>query len=140
MNVDSIGAGAIEISGQRSESTLKIRRTAGRVVPGIADIVSGRGIEGQRVSITVEGAIQRHSGIDSVVQSTLYNIGKLCFSGNGQHAPVPHHVADRGTTFAVGAEIGQLVGISERFSIGSRTDPAGDVHFRGSHVVPESGQ
>src|SRR5580658_8710625 len=137
MYVDSVRAGAVEIPRERPERALEVRRTAGYVIPGISDLVSRGRIKRQRIAIAIERAVERHAGIDSVIQSALYNIGELGISSDGKHAPVPHHIADGGAAFAVGAEIRQLVGIPESFPIRPRTDPAGDIHLSRGRVVPE---
>src|SRR5208337_14542 len=105
MHIDSVRTGAVEISRERPECALQVRGTAGHVVPGIPDLIASRWIEGQRIAIAVERAVERHPRIDSVIQSALDDIGKLCVPGCGKHAPVPHHVADGGTTLAVRAEV-----------------------------------
>src|SRR6202011_5206577 len=74
VHIDSVAAGAVEISRQRTEGALQIRRTTSRVVPRVADLISGRGIESQRVAIAVHRSIQRHSGIYPVIECTLNHI------------------------------------------------------------------
>src|SRR5579864_9772550 len=113
MRINSVRAGAVEVSRKRPEGALEIRRTARYVVPGIPDLISRRWIKSKRVPIAVQRAVKRHAGIDSVIQGTFHDVGELCVTGGGQHSPVPHHVADGGTAFPVSAEIRQLVGVSE---------------------------
>ncbi len=113
MNVDAILAGAVEVAGQRRKRALNIRRTAGRVVPGIPNHIARRGLEGQRVAIAVHLPIERHSGVDAVIQRPLHHIGKPRLAGRGQQARVPHHVPDRGAALSIGTRIGQLIRISK---------------------------
>src|SRR5258708_36757297 len=87
-------AGAVEISGKGSKDALEVRRTAGRVVPGIANGFSKGGIESQRIAVAIEPAVERHSGIDAVIESPLDDVGKLRVSRAGQHAPMPPHLAN----------------------------------------------
>src|SRR5271165_2141655 len=105
MYVNSVCAGAVEISRKGPECALQVRRAASHVVPGIPDLIASRWIERQRVAIAVERAVERHARINPVIQSAFDNIGKLCVPGCGEHAPVPHHVADGSATLAVRAEV-----------------------------------
>ena len=50
-------------------------------------------------------------------------------SGGGEHTPVPHHVTDGGTALAVGAGVGQFVGVAEGFAVAAGADSAGDIHL-----------
>src|SRR5262249_49963357 len=54
--------------------------------------------------------------------------------------PVPHHVANGGTTLSIRTKIRQFVSISERFPIRSRPHTPADVHFGADHVLPENVQ
>ena len=119
MNVNAIATCAVQISRQRSERALEVGRTTGYVVPGIADFVSGRRIERQRIAIAVERSIQRHAGVDPVVECSFDYIGEFRISRSREHAPVPHHVADGGAAFTVSAEVWQLIGIPKSFAVGT---------------------
>src|SRR6478672_3257348 len=68
VKIDSIAAGAVEVSWQGSESTLEIRRTTSGVVPGIANLLSGGRVKRQWIPIAIKCSVERHSGIDAVIQ------------------------------------------------------------------------
>ena len=129
MQINSVLARAIEISGKRSKDAFEIRRTASRVIPRIADFFAGGRIKGERVAVTIKSAIERHPGIDAVIESALEDVGELGVSRCGEHAPVPHHVSNRGAAFAIREVVWQLVGITESLAVRARADSAGDVHF-----------
>ena len=137
MHIEALAASAVKVSWERSECTLEIWWAASCVVPGIADLVASRCIEGERIAIAIKRSIERHSRIDTVVQRPFHYIRKLGIAGRRQHAPVPHHVSDRGATFSIGAEIGEFVSISKGLSLSSRTHSAADIHLRGNHVIPQ---
>ena len=118
MHINSVVAGAVEISRQRPKDALQVRRTAGRVVPWITDLISRRRIKRQRVAIAVRRSIERHPRVYAVVERPLDNIGELTVSSRRQHPPAPHHVADGGTALSISAEIRQFVGITEGLPIG----------------------
>src|SRR6185437_1917427 len=106
MYVHSILAGAIKITGKRTEGALQIRRAAGSVIPGIANVaataksVKCRRIEGQRIAIAIGGPIERHARIDTIVEGALDYVGELRLAAGREHSPVPHHVADGCAAFA----------------------------------------
>src|ERR1700682_3064289 len=58
MHVNAVAAGAIEISRKRGEGAFEIWWTAGDVVPLVANLVATGRIEGQRITITIEGAVE----------------------------------------------------------------------------------
>ena len=138
MHIYAVLAGAVEISGQGRERTLDVRWAAGYVVPGIPNIraaaesVEMCGIKGQRIAIAIGRSIERHSGVDSVVESALDHVGELRLATRGQHAPVPHHVADCGAAFAIGLRVGQFVWSAKGFPLGACADTPGDVHLPAS--------
>src|SRR5262249_28981069 len=77
MDVQAVFAGAVEIARQGREGALEIRRAAGGVVPGIADVLARRRVERQRIAIAVQRAFERHARVDAVVQRTLDDVGEL---------------------------------------------------------------
>ena len=95
------------------------------------------GSKAKRIAVTIKRAVERHAGIDAVVQGALNDVGIFGFAGGGEHAPVPHHVADGRAAFAIGGEIGQLVRIAKGFALAASADAAGDVHLRRDQVVPQ---
>src|SRR5258708_15846193 len=84
--------GAVEISRERRQGALQIRRTARRVIPLIANLVSARWIKRQRVAVAIERAAQRHPRIDAVVERAFDDVGILRFTGSLHLAPLPHLV------------------------------------------------
>src|ERR1700730_17754074 len=68
MHVNTVAAGAIEISRERGEGALEIWGTAGDVVPLVANLVTTGRIEGQRITIAIERSVERHPRINSVVE------------------------------------------------------------------------
>ena len=83
----SLAGAFVEVARQRGKGALQIGRAASSVVPGIADVsigcvtvarVPGR-IERERIAIAIHLAIERHPGIDAVVERTFDNIGKARF-------------------------------------------------------------
>ena len=130
VEINALSAGAVEISRQRSESPFQVRRAARRVVPLVANLVATGRVERQRIAIAIERAIKRHPGIDAIIERALHHVGVCGFAGRGEHAPIPHHVADGRATFPVGPRIGQFIGITESLAVAARADSAGDVHLR----------
>ena len=137
MEIDSICAGAVEISWEGSKRTLQIRRTTSRVVPWIANFLSRGRIKRQRIAIAIQSAIKRHSGIDTVIERPFDYVRELCITRGREHAPVPHHVSDSRATFAVGTIVWQFVSVSKGLTIGPRPDSAGYIHLGAGHVIPE---
>ena len=147
VNVDAIGTCAVEIAGERCKGPLQIGRTTGRVIPWIADgalfgrpiagVVAVGGIVCQRVAIAIGLTVERHSRVDAVVEGALDHISESRLPRGRKHAPVPHHVADCGATFAVGAGVGQLVGVSEGFASLARSDAAVDIELMRRQILPE---
>ena len=137
MQVDSIIAGAVEISRQGCKRTLQIRRTAGRVVPWVANFFPCGRIKCQRVAVAIQCTIERHPGIDTVVECPFDYVRELSIPRCSEHAPVPHHVSDSRAAFSVGTIVWQFVSMSESFTIGPRPDSAGYIHFGAGHIVPE---
>src|SRR5437763_13430549 len=131
MHIYAVLAGAVEISGQGRERTLDVRWAAGYVVPGIPNIraaaksVKMCGIKCQRIAIAIGRSIERHSGVDSVVQCAFDHVGELRLAARGQHAPVPHHVADCGAAFAISLRVGQLIWSTECLPLCPRANTAG---------------
>ena len=76
MNVDAVVRDAVEIAGQRSKRAFEVGRAARGVVPGVADLVARSWIVSQRIPIAIKLAIERHAGVDAVVQRTLHDVGK----------------------------------------------------------------
>src|ERR1700685_664913 len=88
VEINSFRAGAVEIAGKRGKSALDIGGATGGVVPEIANfpgalamaagrVVVGEGrLELQRSAIAVESAIERHTGINGVVERALDHIGE----------------------------------------------------------------
>src|SRR4051812_40579288 len=67
MQIDAVTTGAVKIARQGTQCALEIWRAARDVVPLVANFVAGRGVKCQRIAITIQGSVERHSGIDAVV-------------------------------------------------------------------------
>src|SRR5208337_5540198 len=87
VQVKAILAGAVKIAWQGRKGALQIRRAARGVIPGIADMVAARRVERQGIAITIKSTVERHPGIDAVIQSTLDNVGVLRLARGSEHAP-----------------------------------------------------
>src|SRR5437879_11538532 len=105
MKVDPVLAGAVKVTRKGSEDALEVRWTASHVVPLIADLVASRRIKRERVTVAVEHAVERHSGIDAVVQRPFDDVGEFGIASGRQHAPVPHHVSDGRTALAISPKV-----------------------------------
>src|SRR6266481_1434158 len=138
VEIDAVAAGAVKISRQRGKSALQIRGAASGVVPIVANFVAVGRIKRQRIAIAVERAVQRHAGIDAVVERALDHIREFGFARRGEHAPIPHHVSNGRATFPVGPGIGQLERITESFALAARTDATGDGQLRSDEILPQN--
>src|SRR5215472_6603779 len=137
MQIETVSAGAVEIPGQRGKRALEVWRATRRVVPRVADLIAIRRVETQRIAVTIKRSVEGHARVDPVVQGALDDVGIFRLTGCGEHAPVPHHVADGCAAFAIGGEIWELVRIAKSFAIAARSYSTGDVHLVADQVVPE---
>src|SRR4029077_347033 len=117
MCVDSLFARAVKVARKGGKDSFEVRWATSYVVPLVADLVPSGRIKRERVTVAVKHSVERHSGVDAVIQSAFDDISKLSIARGRQHTPVPHHVADGGTALTIGAEVRQLVGIAEGFAI-----------------------
>src|SRR5438309_9368288 len=85
VNVNAILVRAVKVPRKRSKCALKVRRTAGCVVPCVANLaiyeVSISGLAGrvktERISVAIGLPVKRHTGIDSVVECPLDDVGEF---------------------------------------------------------------
>ena len=138
VEINAVATGAVKISRQRGQGAFQIRRTAGRVVPIVANFVAMGRIKRQRIAIAVECAVQGHAGIDAVIERAFYHIREFGFARRGEHAPIPHHVSNGCATFPVGPGIGQFERMAESFAVAARPDSTGDVHLRCDEILPQN--
>src|SRR5215471_14637053 len=88
MQINAVAARAVEIAGERSQRAFQVRRTAGYVVPRVADLISSRRIECQWIAVAIHRSIEGHARVDAVVESLLDHVRKLGITRYGQHPPV----------------------------------------------------
>src|SRR6266403_1797122 len=77
MCVDAVLACAVKVSRKRGEDAFQVRWAAGHVVPLVADLVTRRRIKGERVTVAVKHPVERHSGVDAVIQSSFDDVGEF---------------------------------------------------------------
>ncbi len=145
MNVNAVRIRAVEVSRKRCEGPLQVRRTAGRVVPRIADLaihqmpvprLTGR-VKRQRIAVAIGFAVERHPRVDTVVQRPLDHIGELRVARRCQHAPVPHHVSNGRAALPVCLCIWEFVLIAKGLACGPRSHAAIHIELMRGQIVPK---
>src|SRR6267142_2901828 len=129
MNENAVFACTVKITWQRSERSLEVRGTAGGVIPFVSNHVAGARVECERIAIAIKSSTERHSRINSVVKGAFDYIGVFSIACCGEHAPIPHHVADSRAAFSIGLRVRKFIRVAERFPVASSADSTCDVHL-----------
>ncbi len=91
----------------------------------------------QRVYIEKTVAGQRYPGQGAIIHRTLQYINILCIGSELVHSHIPEYHTHRGTGFAIGFGIGQIIIDGKPLVMSRRANAPGNVHISVHHVIPK---